>query len=193
MNGIGRVVRAGHCLLVSITPSYFPSIYPAIDSKGLVIYPSECSILFHTLTQKEFSNKVSFSHPFPLLCFPTVTITNGSYSTETQRVGDRHIITVETQSGLIKFPTLSYTYKEHFVEKYVTDEIVSFGDISAESVTLSSFDLNDGTCMDIEVKTSQTLSGAKQYFKVFESLNVEIEKKKFFQKSWENVVPRKYV
>ena len=84
-------------------------------------------------------------------------------------------------------------YEENSVEKYKTDERVSFGLLTADRSGVSSFMLDNGETVKTLVKTFQEMKGDKNHFTVKEHLKVEIDGDVFFDKVWENVIPRKYV
>ena len=193
LNGIGQTIRAGHRILVSITPTYFPEMYPAVSCEGLSIYPHECVMVFQTLTANQLSNTAAFPTPKPLLKLPVETLTVGDFFlNETVSEDGSFVVEVKDRSGRMLFPTMGYEFEMNTDEKYTTDKKVSSAVIVCKQSILSAFDVKE-VKVNTLVETYQKMTDDKQCFRTEETLTVQVDGKLFFNETWKNVIPRKYV
>ena len=193
LNATGYAVKAGHQVLLSVSPTYFPSVYPAVHCEGLCVYPGCSFMMFQTLTATELRNTTCFRSPKPLLKLPVNDIIKRSYTVTSSIDGDKFVQEVNEMSGLTQFPTMKYECEGSVCEKYVTDQKVSYGDISAARVISSVFEIEGEGKVNTSVKTYQSMTGDKQCFKIKENLKVQIDGETLFDKTWDNIIPRKYV
>ena len=193
LKGVGQIVRRGHRLLVSITPTYFPMVYPAVNLNGLTIYPNETYMVLQTFLQDEEVTSSDFPGPKPLLQFPANQLTAGYHSLAETCKDGKFVQEIHENTGVRQFPTMNLEYEEKRYERYCTDKCVSHGDIVANQSIATTFDVEGHGKIKTNVVTSQEMIGNKQFFRVKENIKVVVDEKDIFIKHWDNVVPRKYV
>lgn len=195
LKGVAHTVPKGHRLLISITPTYFPMIYPAIKTTGLTMYPSESFLVLQTCQDVEKNLRDEYQPPKSLFQLPVEYLTASSFliSDSSSDSDGKWTRDFQENSGVVRFPTMQFDYYMISNEKYVTDAVVSFGDISADQLINTTFHMDHDRMVRTLVETRQTMSGDKQAFRITEEICVRLEGEELFKKEWDYAVPRKYV
>lgn len=192
IDGTGHIFPAGHELLISISPTYFPSIYPAIDKKGLFVHPEDTFVVFQTTS--DLNSTMVYQKPKPLLQLPTAVLTKPNFSLTTELLDDgKFQTTLRNDSGLTKFPTVGLEEQTCRTESYTTDKEVSTAEMFAENCLISNFQDQSEKKISTKVETRIDMGGLHQRFWTKEYLKVSVDDEIIFEKSWDDKVPRKYV
>ena len=190
LKGVAHTIKTGNKLLVSVTPTYFPMILPAILVDDLEFYPLESKIILQTLNGKEsFNNR--FSSPKPLLQLPVTQMSSPSFIVNeniTDGVFEQH---KQHNSGNLFYQTMGFHYEGSFKEKYVVDGKMSSPVMSGSQVI--KYEFEELKRKPVRIETNQEMKSTAKHFRVKENIKVTLDDELLFNKTWDNIVPRKYV
>ena len=192
LNCAGYTVKPGHRVVISISPTFFPIMYPAVDNKGLMINTKDSVLIFQTTNDEELQESVSFNKPGPLLELPCQEITKEEFSLTTiEEAGDVFKTVFKTTSGLQKFPDLGYECESQSEERYLTNQEVSYGDMDSVHTISSNYELEE-QLIKTAVTTCLEIKSSEQHFCAKEHLKITVDGEVFFEKKKESNIPRKY-
>ena len=193
LNMAGYIVKKGHRLLLSISPTYFPSIYPTADNKGLFIHPEKTTFIFQTTAGEENQMYTPFEEPQALLQFPSKSLTKDDIKMTRELTEEgKYKFTTSATSGMVVYPTYGYECEMKSEENYYTDELVTHGDVKGTQSIASNFTVGDKKISTL-VETSQKMSGDCKKIQLEEQLKVSIDGETFFQREWSDIIARKFV
>ena len=190
LKGVAHTVKRGNKLLVSVTPTYFPMILPAVLVDDLKFYPLESKLILQTLNGKESFNN-TYPCPKPLLQLPVKQISSPSFVVNeniTDGVFEQH---KQSNSGKLFYQTMGFHYEDSFKEKYVVDGKMSSPVMSGSQVL--KYEFEELKNKPVRIETGQEMKGTTKHFRVKESIKVTLDDELLFNKTWDNIVPRKYV
>ena len=192
LNSAGYTVKPGHCIVISISPTYYPLMYPAINNKGLSINTEDAVFIFQTTSGEEANKSVSFNKPGPLLKIPIEELSKEEYSFTTTEEADNVFKTVcKTTSGLVKFPGVGYECEATTEESYYTDREVSYSNMNSVNTIITNFNLGDQV-IATDVTTCLQLQSSECHFAVDEHLKITVDGEIFFETKKKSKIPRKY-
>ena len=194
LNCAGYTVKPGHRVVVSISPTYFPVVYPALDNQGLMINTKDSVLIFQTTNGEESLPTVAFNKPGPLLKLQVQEISKDEFSLTTKETSEGVFETVHKAStGLRKFPTVGYESEIREEARYCTNQNVTYGDMESKDTIISKFIFGQNEKVDTAVTSVQKVTSTAQHFHVQEHLIVTVNDEVFFENKKESNIPRKYV
>lgn len=197
LKAVGHIFRAGNRICVSVMPSYFPMMWPAVHSHGLLLHPGRSSFMYQSLPSEDLCQIDSFGVPKCLLQLESKRLSEALYFTDMKKENGCYKYIVKDDSGLVSYPTLGVEFQDVRNEVYCTNKDVS----SASAEINSEFHMNfqithsdiDNDHVGVEIKTHQMMTGDAHRFRIMEDLDIKVDGEKFFSQAWRNCIPRKYV
>ncbi|XP_066919312.1 cocaine esterase-like [Clytia hemisphaerica] len=194
LNCTGYTVKPGHCILISISPNYYPMMYPAINNQGLFVHPSKSCLIIQSTVGEESQPYLPFDKPKPLLELDCETTGEHKLQMSSEKVDhNSYLFKTTSDEGMTRFPHLGYECHSRTEEKYYTDELVTYASMDSINTIESNFDIGNNEKMKTFIEAYEEIKGDDRHFRIKEHLKVSMNGEMLVEKKNTRIIPRKYV
>ena len=188
--------KPGHRVSISIAPSAFPYMWPSCSKDEVYFLPGSSYFVFEKISLSYAEqNTVSYLPPKPLLKIQQERLSPAKSEIKENVSAGIYSTELYNDDGCSYLPNFGIRRQEKSCLSYETDRDVTYGSVQVKSTLKMGFDKfihcdSSKSQYDVEIQTVMKMSGSYDTYDLYESIDIKLGDKPFWNKEWSNTVPR---